>query len=121
MLYRFYLVDKRGRIRVTEIFYAQNDNEAKDIASRVYNACDDSFRQYELWSGTEQITSVRCGAQTAQQMERRSQDITLAHQEIVLDLEERLQRSFARMAASRKMLEATAELRRREYPHTGIG
>jgi ribosome-binding protein aMBF1 (putative translation factor) len=117
MLYRLYLL-KRGRIRASEIFYAQNDNEAKEIASRVCNACDDSFKQYELWSGTEQITSVRRVAQTVPQRERKSQDIALAHQEIVLDLEDRLQKSFTSLAASRKLLAASAELRSRVYPYT---
>jgi hypothetical protein len=44
MLYRLYLLDARGRIGVAETFLAQNDNEAKEIASRVYNACNSSFQ-----------------------------------------------------------------------------
>jgi hypothetical protein len=118
MLYRLYLLDKRDRIRAAENFSAKSDNEAKEIASRVCNARDDSFKRYELWCGADQIMSFRCGTQTGQRRERRARDITPASQEVVLDLEERLQNSFACVTASRRLLEATAELRSRVYPYT---
>jgi hypothetical protein len=118
MLYRLYLLDQSGRVRAAESFSAKGDNEAKEIASRVCNACDDSFKRCELWCGSDQIISLRCGAQTGQRRERIAGDITPASQEIVLDLEEHLQRSFTCVMASRKLLEATAQLRSRLYPYT---
>jgi hypothetical protein len=118
MLYRLYLLDERGRIRAAETFSAQSDNEAMKIASKVWNACDDSFQQYELWCGSDRITRARYRAQTGQQKERTAGDITSEYQEHLLDLEERLQRSFVCMPASRKLLAATTELRKRLYPHT---
>jgi hypothetical protein len=120
MFYRLYLLNDLGQIRAAETFSAQSDNEAMAIASGVYNACDDSFQRYELWCGSNRITRARRGAQTCERREPRAEDIALAHQEIVLDLEDRLQSSFVCMADSRKLLEATAELRRRVYPHINI-
>jgi hypothetical protein len=117
MLYRLYLLDERGQIRAAENFSAESDDGAMEIAARVHNACDDAFPQYELWCGSDQILRVRGSAHTGQRRVRIAQDITSTAEEIVLDLEDQLQRSFTIMADSKKLLEATAEQRRRLYPY----
>jgi hypothetical protein len=111
MKYRLYLLDENAHFRAGESFSAVGDTEAAEIAAAVYNACADVFDGYELWRGTQCVLQIRnClvpdGPITLS-------DVVAARQENVLDLEERLQRTFACVAASRTLLAATNGLRKR--------
>ena len=111
MDYRFYLVDRAGRFRAAEAFSAADDTAAAEIASCVYAECSDVFAGYELWRGTDCLVVKRnsSGASAPPCLP----EIVAARQQSVADLEERLQRTFACMRESRRLLEATARWRAR--------
>ncbi|MBV9251907.1 MAG: hypothetical protein JO227_22035 [Acetobacteraceae bacterium] len=109
MNYRLYLLDSINRIRAAESFSATGDREARKIAASVHEACADVFAGYEIWRGSERLT-----ADSRQVGLDWTDWAMLQRQEAVLDLEERLQRTFACVSQSRRLLEASAKLRGRE-------
>ena len=106
MHYRLYLLDEEDRFRAAESFTATSDAAATEMALAVYSACSDAFDGYELWRGTERIAKRRHtnGAPS-------SHEVAELRQTNVLDLEERLQATFACVRNSKKLLEATDHLR----------
>lgn len=111
MQYRYYLLDGDDHIRAAETFSALDDAVARETAKLVYNGCNDEFERYELWRGGERVTGGSNHADAAGEL--RLSDIVAAHQESILDLEDRLQRTFACVRRSRRLLETTAALRKR--------
>ncbi len=112
MKYRLYLLDENAHFRAGESFSATSDMEAADIAAAVHSACADVFDGYELWRGAHCVLQIRNGLVPAGNVTL--SDVVAARQENVLDLEERLQRTFACVSASRTLLAATDGLRRRQ-------
>ena len=106
MHYRFYLVDEEDRFRAAESFAVGSDSAAIQVASAVYSACSDVFDGYELWRGTERIAKRRHTNGVPS-----SHEVAELRQTNVLDLEERLQATFACVRNSKKLLEATEHLR----------
>jgi hypothetical protein len=111
MLYRFYLLDRDDHIRAAETFCSPDDATAQETADLVYDACDDEFRRYELWRSGERVARGWPGANAAGAP--RLSDVVSAREENILDLEERLQQTFACVRKSRKLLEITSALRNR--------
>jgi hypothetical protein len=109
MRYRLYLLGKSGDVRAAEAFLAEDEVRANEIALSVFSACCDDFDGYEVWSGETLISRGRGGPQQPRHWEA----ITQANQREVLDLEDRLQRTFTCVSESRRLLDATARLRNR--------
>jgi hypothetical protein len=108
MEYRVYLLDDSRHIHAAEWFSATEDDDAVLIAQSVHNACCDLFATFEVWRGTE-IVAEGDGKREEPALDLRQ--IVQAHQENVLKLEDRLQRSFDCIDKSRKMLATTEALR----------
>jgi hypothetical protein len=106
MRYRLYLLGKSGDVRAAEAFLAEDDVRANGIALSVFSACCDDFEGYEVWNGAMMISRGPGPRQSSN-----SWAITQASQRDVLDLEDRMQRVFACVRESRKLLDATAKLR----------
>ena len=111
MLYRFYLLDQDNHIKAAETFCAADDATAQETADLVYDACDDEFQRYELWRNGERVTTGWVGANVARGS--RLSDVVSTREENILDLEDRLQRTFTCVRRSRKLLEITSALRNR--------
>ena len=111
MHYRFYLLDQDGHIKAAETFSSPNDSMARETANLAYDACSDEFENYELWRGSERVAGRCDRANGAGQL--RISDVVSARQDNILELEDRLQRTFACVRRSRKLLETTAALRNR--------
>jgi hypothetical protein len=110
--YRIYLLDTRGHIDAAASFSVSKDDDAAHVADSVYEASDDVFSGYELWTGGQVISSAQ-GTRAARANGPDLHDAIRAHQDIVVDLEERLQKGFACVKRSRKLLEAASTLRDR--------
>lgn len=135
MNYRAYLLDEDLRIGASESFAATCDDEALKIASVLHDACSDVFPVGEVWRQDTMIAKLPSRAlQPADGfdaggfrldvhrriIERRQWDI--------LALEDQLQRSSACVRESRRLMEATDDLRlwsgpvaERERPRQGWG
>jgi hypothetical protein len=111
MHYRMYLLDERKHIWAGESFSADGDKEASTIGASVHSVCNDTFPGYEVWCGTRLVAAGYDPpvAETALAVEL----LTGRRQESVLDLEERMQRTFLRVQRKRKLLEARSQLRYR--------
>lgn len=111
MNYRLYLLDSAPSIRAAESYVAANDAEAAEIAAAICNAAGDVFQKCELWRGAEQLATLWPDGRNAIDQRRRSLDISLAaRQERILEVEDRLQRSFACVRSSRQLLQTYARL-----------
>jgi len=104
MNYRLYLFGKARRIRAAEHFGADNDIRAIGIAESVFSFCCDDFEGYEVWNGMTMIADDRSLPEAS-----RWWAITQASQRDVLDLEDRVQRTFRSVSKSRQLLEAAAK------------
>ena len=109
MNFRFYLLDAASRIRAAESFSAANDAEAAQVALTTYDACSDVFAGYELWRGNACIAGDARPARPAPRLN--AWTIAVVHQHNVLDLEDRLYRSFACIRESSRLLTVTSQLR----------
>jgi hypothetical protein len=109
-IYRIYLIDTNGHIEAAESFSAPNDDAAADVAGSVHEASSDVFTGYELWAEGQCISSVQSGH--AKAAKKRNLEVAIQkHQDTVVDLEEKLQRAFACVKRSRKLLLASTEIR----------
>ena len=108
MNYRLYLLDDARNIRAGESFVAEDDSRAIGIAITVYSSCSDAFNGYELWKQSVKLADER-NAYSSQHWWA----ITQASQREVLDLEDRMQRTFACLSESRQLLDASSKLRGR--------
>jgi hypothetical protein len=108
--YRVYLLNSEGRIAAAESFYATGDEEALGIAFDLYNLSSDAVDGYELWRGAVRLTAA---SNQPQQAYLNREDTIISRQERMLELEERLWRSFVCIRESRRLLEAMTDLRDR--------
>jgi hypothetical protein len=106
MRYRLYLRGNTSDVRACEAFSAEDDVRANGIALSLFSACCNDFDGYEVWNGATMISRGRGPRQPGH-----SWDVTQASQREVLDLEDRMQRSFSCVRESRQLLNATAKLR----------
>jgi hypothetical protein len=106
--YRIYLLDGGDHISAGEFFSASNDKEAAEIAASIYEVCSDAFEGYEVWHGA---VCILPNGHNRNWTVPRIEDVIEARQDNILDLEDRLQRSYACMNRSRKLLEVQARLR----------
>lgn len=105
MKYQLYLLNEEARIRAAEAFSALSDREAAEIGGCVHEACSDVFAGFEVWRGPERIR-----AHKYVEAPLRLQDVIETRQANILELEERLQRSFGCVARSKRLLEISAQL-----------
>jgi hypothetical protein len=120
-IYRVYLLGLDGWIAAAESFSAEADGQALAIARSVMESTDDVFAGYELWSGARRIQPRRQGASEAAGRDRRFNDAVQAHQDTIADLEERLERAFACVRRSRKLVEAATLMRNQRASRGGYG
>jgi hypothetical protein len=106
MNYRFYLLDENEHIRAGESFTASDDAQATEVAAAVHSACSDVFDGYELWRGNARVAKTR----RTRHVSSSAQEIVEARQENVLDLMDRLQRTFTCVRESRRLLQVTSYL-----------
>lgn len=86
--YRLYLLDEGSHIKAAEGFFASKHADATEVAISVQEACSDICDGYELWCGAKRILSNR---EERSRMEHEHENAIQEHQNMVLDLEERLQ------------------------------
>jgi hypothetical protein len=80
-------------------------------ARALAKACSDHYEDFDLWDGSSHIA----GSETKRlaHLVDTAEEVTIASQQSVLDAEDALLRSELVIARSRKLLEATEELRYR--------
>lgn len=110
--YRIYLLDTNGLIDAAKSFSASTDDDAAEVAGSVYEASNDVFSGYEVWDREQCLFSMQ--SPPAKRDKRRNLDAAVQrHQDTVLELEEKLQRAFACVKRSRKLLQMTTRIRDR--------
>lgn len=126
MDYRVYLLDQKFSIRAAENFAARDDSEAVEVASALHDACSDIFVSCELWRGSSLVAKLprasADGHNGTDHSRSISSDIRLllpVRQENVLALEDRLQRSFACVRESHRLLRTYRELTGNELSADG--
>jgi hypothetical protein len=102
--YRLYLLGEARHIRSAEPFAAEDDVHAIGVAESVFSYCSDDYDGYEVWNGLRMIADDRTLPEPS-----RWWAITQASQRDVLDLEDRVQRTLARISESRQLLDHVAE------------
>jgi hypothetical protein len=110
-LYRLYLLDTDSAIAAAEVFAAHDDAEAIEVAAIVHEAASDTFSGCELWHDVERVVPDRHGSSGS--LKRSLEEAVQLHQDTITDLVERLQRAFACVNRSKKLVELTAKLRGR--------
>jgi hypothetical protein len=110
-LYRLYLLDTDSTIAAAEVFAAQDDTEAIEVAATVHEATSDIFVGYELWRHVERVVPDHHGSNGG--LKRSFEDAVQLHQHMVTDLVERLQKTFACVNRSKKLVELTTKLHKR--------
>jgi hypothetical protein len=111
-VYRLYLLGIDGQIGAAESFSAEADAQAWAIARSIQEASNDVFTGYELWTGTKRIVAQPIDAAAGAETDRRVHGMIQAHQDTIADLEEKLDRAFACVRRSRKLVEAATKLRK---------
>ena len=111
MQYRIYLIGTDARIQAGESFVAPSDAAAREIGAALFDACRDMFTGFEVWRGADCVTTG--AARDGITLDGITLDsITAAQQRRLLDLEDRLRQTFVCISHSRKLLDATSQLRR---------
>lgn len=111
MIYRVYLLQATDQILAAETLSATDDHEAIAIAATVHDACSDACGGYEVWRGAERIAGTHAGRISARSTTLA--DLTERHQQSVIDLEERMQRTFSILAKSRRLLQVQQAMQKR--------
>ena len=106
MQYRIYLIGTDARIQAGESFVAPSDAAAREIGAALFDACRDMFTGFEVWRGADCVTTG--AAHDGITLD----SITAAQQRRLLDREDRLRQTFLCISHSRKLLDATSQLRR---------
>ncbi|HTW70615.1 MAG TPA: hypothetical protein VME47_12065 [Acetobacteraceae bacterium] len=109
MNFRIYLLDATCRIRAAESFSATNETEAAEMAAATYDACSDVFEGYEVWCGSARL--LRGRRTEPGEITLNAWDVVMMRQENILDLEDRLSRSFACVRESCRLLAVSGQLR----------
>lgn len=99
--YRVYFRDK-GAISARQGFLADTDDEARELAQLLFQACSDSCSSYELWSGTRLVLEESTESVPFSRFEVLSE----TRQERILDYERQLRDSHWLLAKSQRLLEA---------------
>jgi hypothetical protein len=111
--YRVYLLDRDGRVEAAESFAASTADDATAIANAVYLSSSDVFSGHEVWAGKQRISSAE-GSVSADPEKRRALERAIQrHQDIIIDLEERLQIAFGCVNRSRNLRDTVALTRDR--------
>ena len=110
MNYRVYLLEANGHIRAGESFSTEFDSEAIWIASVVYDACSDVFPACEVWRGSTMMAKLAPASPLPTQAPLLSPEVC---QKTVIELAERLQRSFACVRESRRLMHVLNDLKGR--------
>jgi hypothetical protein len=109
-LYRIYLMGDAAPLKL-RVYTAKDEAEAVEIATSVHATCSDVFSGYELWRGPQRIVPTQTNGAI-----RRENDPDIAallkHQDLVLHLEDRLQKAFSCVSRSRKLVSLARQLRR---------
>lgn len=93
-----------------ESFSTEFDNEALWIASVIYNACSDVFPACEVWRGSTMMAKLPLASQPPAPAPLLSPEVC---QKTAIELAERLQRSFACVRESRRLMDALTDLKAR--------
>lgn len=110
MNYRVYLLEANGTSVLGESFSTEFDNEALWIASVIYNACSDVFPACEVWRGSTMMAKLPLASQPPAPAPLLSPEVC---QKTAIELAERLQRSFACVRESRRLMDALTDLKAR--------
>jgi hypothetical protein len=105
MRYDLRLLDRDARVGAAESFSAPDNVAAAQVGALVRECCSDVFAGYEVWRGSE------CIARTIKGRKVTPEDVVLARQENILDLEDRLQTTFACVRRSKMLMQITAQWR----------
>jgi hypothetical protein len=111
-LYRIYLLGGDGCIEAAEFYPAKDETEALEIAASLHATCSDVFSGYEIWRGPRRIAPAQ-KKQAIHDENDFSVGALLKHQDVILDLEDRLQNAFSCVSRSRKLVELARQLRAR--------
>jgi len=96
--YRLYCFDRAGSIVCRDDFEAENNAEARAIASAICDACSDEHHTYELWKGDLPIE-----AGETMNAVLYVGGLSAKAQQTVVDHEIALRDSFWRVGQSRKL------------------
>jgi hypothetical protein len=109
-LYRIYLTGRENSIEAAAYYSAEEEPEAIEIASSVHGTCSDVFGGYELWRGQRRVVPMQADRPV---YEEDDADIAalMKHQAVVLDVEEQLQKGFACVRRSRKLVSLAQQLK----------
>lgn len=98
--YRLYCFDRTGSVVCRDDFEADNNVEAKAIASAICDSCSDEHHRYELWKDDLPIESGETLASVL-----RVGGLSAKAQQTVADHEIALRNSFWRVSQSRRLSE----------------
>lgn len=104
-VYRMYFL-AADRIRAREDFEADNDIDGIRIAKVLCDACSDSCDSFELWQEERKVG----GAQRFQPVS--FAELSHAHQQIVVEMEETILTSNWAIARSRRLIERVERQKR---------
>lgn len=107
--YRLYLLDGGHAIQARDEFGAEDDAAAVVIAQCLFDACSDIYQGYELWCGSNRLTSPLDGSRQAAPF-RTLAEITQSTQEVVAERERILLDSAWAITRSQKLVSANREL-----------
>lgn len=107
--YRIYFFGERA-ISGRHDFEADNDQGAIQLAYLLSDACGDECLSFDLWRGDRHIAVPRLF------VPKTFEELAAAHQERVVDTEERIARSNWQIARSRRLLESLESKRRDASP-----
>jgi hypothetical protein len=98
MRYRLFLYDADNHIRAAEAYHARNDRDAVEIGAAVQSASADQFERFEVWRGSEWIKDSSWRSAPT------SIELIVRHQDMVLEVEERLSCTFESIRRSRNLM-----------------
>jgi len=107
--YRMYFLHL-DRVLASFDLDAEGEDVAMVLAEALHDACSDVCEDFELWCGLDRI--IGNAAERRWTWPKGWEEISAANQECLLDREEALLSSRQAVARSRKLLDATARLRR---------
>jgi len=114
--YRMRLCEQDG-VALWVYLQAENRADALWAAWALAEACADCFEEFDLWDGARHL--LRSETMTSTFLSDSAEEVSAASQQSLLVTEEALLNSQVAVARSRRLLAATAALRRR-LNHNGI-
>jgi len=108
MIYRLYLFSSGNEIAAAEHFSASDDAEADGLADTLYEVAGNRFTGYEVWREATLVVTARPKARRGARFDpatwKRAQQLHL------LELEDRLAKSFACIRSSQALMDAVDKL-----------